>query len=56
MEAVSNLFIFLQAHADQVFALLFFASELLAYIPAFEGNGVFQSIHKFLESRVKKNV
>lgn len=55
MDYLISLSTFVQAHSSESFALLFAISELLAYVPALEGNGMFQVIHKFLAARVKKN-
>ena len=55
MEFLSSFSSFVQAHSTESFALLFAISELLAYVPAIEGNGMFQVIHKFLAARVAKN-
>jgi len=51
MDAMS----FLSSHAAEVFAILFACSELIAYIPSVQANGLFQLVHFWLQTRLKKN-
>lgn len=46
---------FLNAHSTEIFALLFSVSEILAYIPSVKGSGIFQVVHLYLASRIRKN-
>lgn len=50
-----DLLLFCTNHSTEMFAFLFAVSELLAYVPSVEGNGLFQIVHLWLSSKVKKN-